>query len=196
MALDTTVGGAAANSYASVVEADAYHQGHLYASLWTGASTSQKEGALMMAARLLDANPQAWTGSAAAETQALGWPRIGMLNRNGFAIPSAGATAVPQALKDAQSEFARQLIVIDRTADNAVIDQGIASLGVGSFNVAFRGPSTAGTKLFSERTMKMLDAFAAMFPDAVKILLVPSWLKADAEDAKIAGLGSFLVKAL
>ena len=35
-------GRADANSYASVADGNAYHDGHLYASAWTGAGDDQK----------------------------------------------------------------------------------------------------------------------------------------------------------
>ena len=49
-----------ANSYASVADADAYHEGHLYASAWTGATTADKEKALVMATRLRTATRWSW----------------------------------------------------------------------------------------------------------------------------------------
>ena len=38
-----------ANSYASVADSDAYHEGHLYATAWTGATTDNKAASLVMA---------------------------------------------------------------------------------------------------------------------------------------------------
>lgn len=166
MALVTTPGDASADSYASVVEADAYHLTHLYASVWTLASETIKEQALQMAARLLDGMPGAWTGAAAASTQALGWPRSGMLSRNGFAIEE---DAIPNNLKYAQSEYARQLIAGDRTADNSVIAQGITGLTASSVSLQFKD------------TLDQLNAQYAMVPDAVHALLVDSWLETEAE---------------
>jgi len=46
---ETGTGLSNANSYADAAEGDAYHEGHLYASSWTGASTGTKEAALVMA---------------------------------------------------------------------------------------------------------------------------------------------------
>ena len=42
-----------ANAYADVAESDAYHEGHLYATDWTGASGATKAAALVMATRLV-----------------------------------------------------------------------------------------------------------------------------------------------
>ena len=45
-----------ANTYALVADADAFHEGHLYATAWTGASIANKEKALVLATRLIDAS--------------------------------------------------------------------------------------------------------------------------------------------
>ena len=42
-----------ANSYASAADGDTYHAGHYYGSAWTGATTGNKEIALVMATRLI-----------------------------------------------------------------------------------------------------------------------------------------------
>ena len=47
-----------ANSYASAADGDTYHAGHYYASVWTSATTGNKEIALVMATRLIDASYQ------------------------------------------------------------------------------------------------------------------------------------------
>ena len=64
-----------ANSYASAADGDAYHDGHLYATAWTGATTGNKERALVFATRLIDSLFQFGGGRAKTE-QALQWPRV------------------------------------------------------------------------------------------------------------------------
>ena len=59
-----------ANSYASVADGDAYHDGHLYATAWTAATTANKEKALVFATRLIDAEFR-FKGTKANSTQAL-----------------------------------------------------------------------------------------------------------------------------
>lgn len=181
-----TPAAADANSYGSVEEGDAYHEAHLYGDDWTDASETEKAAALVMATRLLDAMPRAWTGSASTETQALGWPREGMLSRNGYALASG---EIPVDLKNAEFEFARQLLTADRTADNAITIQGIASVKAGSVAVTFKDSSAEGV---DERlAMRRRDSLEAMVPDAVIVLLVPSWLvDVREEDAEYDGLVS------
>lgn len=93
LTLDATVGGAAANSYTDVTAADAYFLGRAFASAWTGASTSAKEQALVMATSVLER--EQWAGAkgstpANAITQALAWPRRW--------APTLEADAAPQAI--------------------------------------------------------------------------------------------------
>jgi hypothetical protein len=63
-----------ANSYAAAADGDAYFDGHLYATAWTGASTGNKEKALVMATRLIDSQYQ-FNGFRSNTDQALQWPR-------------------------------------------------------------------------------------------------------------------------
>lgn len=181
MALVTTPGDASADSYADLAEANTYNANRLHAAAWIAATDPTKEAGLRWAAILLDGNPRSWSGAQAASTQALRWPRTGMATRDGFAIPSTGATSIPKSLKDAQSEFARQLIGTDRTTDNAIINQNITELKAGSVGLRFGDLVTENSSLVA-RSIREMNALAAVLPDAVKFLLVPSWLLEDAED--------------
>ncbi len=166
MTLDSTPGGAAANSYASLSEMNAYHATHLYSDAWDAASDPEKEAGGIMATRLLDGMPRAWTGLASTATQVLGFPRKGMLTRNGFAIP---IIKIPTPLKNAEAELARQLIEENLLETDSVTAKGITSLKAGPVALTFK------------KTRDIQDALLAMIPDAVISLLVPSWL-IDIED--------------
>ena len=166
MPLVTTPGAADADSYASVAEMDAYHVDHLYASAWTALTSGEKVAAGIMSTRLLDAMPRAWTGGAVNSTQALGWPRTGMLTRNGFAV---AITAIPAPLKNAEAELARQLAEENLLETDTVVAKGVTSLKAGPVALTFKD------------TMDREDALLAMIPDAVITLLVPSWLISLAE---------------
>lgn len=169
-----TVGGATSNSYETHSEANTYFGERLPLSPpWV---TSGQEAALIMATRVLDsmATPhrnltydrscdcqfyvtsRQWTGTPASATQRLAWPRVGMFDRNGNAIPS---NVIPRELKEAQSELAGQLLVSDTTLDNPILVQGITSVRAGSVSVSFK------------------EAIARhVLPDAVLNLMPPSWL--------------------
>lgn len=132
-ALDSTVGGAAANSYCSLADADTYHGQHLYASVWTAASDAQQTIALQMATRGLD-TMIAWFGGVVSESQALLWPRYDVEGRNGLLIPS---DEIPTEVKSATAEYARQLLASNVTADSAVEVNGVTSLTVGPIALTF-----------------------------------------------------------
>ncbi len=134
-----------ANSYADVAEGDAYHEGHLYASDWTGASSGNKAVALVMATRLIDAHYQ-FRGFKAHDTQALQWPRE--FARDEDALRSHGlsvlvmrdeyfaSNVIPKLLRDAVIETARELIKANRADDPD--GEGMASLALtGSLRITF-----------------------------------------------------------
>ena len=181
MALDTTPGGASADSYATVAEADTYATDKRVPAVtwWTTATTAQKEAALRGSALLLDAMFD-WTGAAAVPSvQARAWPRSGMLTRNLFAIPTSGATSIPTDLKNAQIEFALQLGISDRIGDNDALRQGITSVRAGSVAVTFSDVMQQTTREAADvalrKLMGDLQWAARAVPDAVRYLLVESW---------------------
>jgi hypothetical protein len=137
--IDSTPGSPTANSYASLSEADAYHTAHLYGSVWDAAATDTKNRALVSATRLLDEHIE-WDGQVFVQMQALLWPRAGMYYENNWYIPG---DVVPQKLKDAVAEFARLLIVADRTAENDIEAQGITHIGAGPVDLTFNGRTKA-----------------------------------------------------
>lgn len=126
-----------ANTYALTADGDAYHEAHLYASTWTGATTPNKEKALVMATRLIDAYFQ-FNGFKRLSTQALQWPRRecrdpdieagvipGLFLSRG---PFLDETKVPPVVVNATAEVARELLKADRTDDPE--GEGIAQLNV------------------------------------------------------------------
>jgi hypothetical protein len=119
-------GKADANSYANAADGDAYHDGHLYASAWTAATNANKEKALVMATRLIDAEFQ-FDGAKKKETQALQWPRTECHDpdADGWAGGTVADTVVPKPVSDATCELARELIIVDRTA--APLGEGISA---------------------------------------------------------------------
>ncbi|HVM51418.1 MAG TPA: DnaT-like ssDNA-binding protein [Candidatus Acidoferrum sp.] len=114
-----------ANSYADVTDGDGYHDGHLYATAWTGATADRKAAALVMATRLIDSQFQ-FNGGRTSAAQALQWPRTecpdpdkGLLAVS-VLLPILSDfvdyNAVPSAVVQATCEMARELLVVDRTA--------------------------------------------------------------------------------
>ena len=108
-------GRADANCYALVADCDAYHEGHLYATAWSGAPEVLRETALVMATRLIDAQFQ-FNGFKRRAEQALQWPRreCPAPDVERELMPE---DAVPAIVMAASCELARELLKQDRTDD-------------------------------------------------------------------------------
>ncbi len=176
MAIDTTVGGANANSWASVAEFRAFVEVRLPASATVSAATDALvESALQAACRNINQNFD-WTGSAVDAVQALTWPRSGMLTRNGFAIAT---TVNPKELKDAQCEMAFQIIAgIDLVGDNAAAQQNVLGVKAGSVSVQFQQTNTSTNEAVDLSLRRLTSEWAYLsnaVPGEVRRLLVPSW---------------------
>lgn len=122
-----------ANSYATVAEADAYHQSRLHTSTWDAAYSTDKEAALIWASRLLDEHTN-WCGTPATSTQALCWPRSSTYSKIGVLLSS---TAIPADVKNATSELARRLLASDRPQSS---EEGtVTSKSVGPLSISYAG---------------------------------------------------------
>lgn len=132
-------GKADANSYASAADGDAYHDGHLYASAWTAASAGNKDAALVMATRLIDAEYQ-FNGVRTTDAQALAWPRYrcpdpdrdSRLLLGGNWMPE---NQVPKNVLAATCEMARELLIADRTV--APAGEGFKYQNVGGIQTGY-----------------------------------------------------------
>jgi len=147
---ETGAGLANANSYAAVTDGDAYHEGHLYATAWTGVTAAQKAAALVMATRIIDATFQ-FNGFKTNASQALQWPRrlcpdmdsdgasgVGLVFSRGTFLPE---TTIPAAVLQATCELARELLVVDRTA--AAPGEGLGLLRLeGALQLKFDAKNT------------------------------------------------------
>ena len=180
MPINATPGAADANSYVTLAEAEAYFADRLFTETWDALTDPDKEAVLIWATRTAEARvsnawtkeelPEdgtiriltsikgddecfiVWTGSPATNTQALAWPRTGMLSRNGFAIPD---NEIPQRLKDWQCEIALSLSAGDRTLENAATAQGLVGLKAGPVDLKW-STTAPNPKLITGATMQVL----------------------------------------
>jgi hypothetical protein len=104
MALDSTVGGASANSYVSRADAVTYFGDRLDITEWTDASNDNKDAALVMATLRLD--QEEWVGTRSSITQNIAWPRIGVYV-DGIYQDSA---AIPRQIEEATYELALAIL--------------------------------------------------------------------------------------
>jgi hypothetical protein len=166
MDLNATPGSANANSYVTMDEADDYFSARPFATSWTGQTDDLvKEGALIMATRLIDSRA-CFNGTSSSSTQALRWPMTGMLSRNGFPIDSA---VIPQPLKDATLEMALALLDSDVSLPNPAFVAGLRSISAGPVSLSFRDDYTLEEQAIGMNRFKTL-------PENVRLMLVPSWL--------------------
>ena len=152
--LIATPGAVNANSYATVAEADTYHETHLYMSVWENADTDQKTIALIWATRLLDEQND-WIGEKASAAQALRWPRSYAEDADGYPIDAA---TIPNGIKNATAELARHLLVKDRLQEMDENVAGLKSVEAGSVAVEFS--SMDRIDLFPPSVDQMLKHFS------------------------------------
>src|SRR5215510_57417 len=117
----TIIGAANANSYVDVGAADTFFDDRLYAAAWTGAVTSDKTRALLMAANRLQV--ENWLGNRVTTIQRMAWPRLGVAKVDPVGVGYGGGWGygygwgypfaeyyrvdeIPQQVKDAQCELA------------------------------------------------------------------------------------------
>lgn len=140
-------GGTASNSYCTDAEALAYHQTRHLNSVWEETDKTEREKVLMWATRLMD--QLNWRGRRSVQTQALRWPRVGCVDREGFPVTY---TDVPKIIKEACAEWAFYLLTEDRTLDEG----GLVELG------GKVGPIT-NAPMYARKVM----------PDGVRDMLAP-----------------------
>lgn len=158
-----------ANSYATAADGDAYHDGHLYASAWTGASGGDKEKALVMATRLIDAECE-FLGFHKSNTQSLQWPRVQVPDREASGVfwapglviglgPAAplylSSDVVPPCVVQGTCELAREFLVTDRTGPP--LGEGLKSASVKTTAATKTGGTTGTASSSSDASAYVYD---------------------------------------
>nr|WP_295383548.1 DnaT-like ssDNA-binding protein [Pseudoxanthomonas sp.] len=141
MALDTTIGGAASDSYASLAEAATYHASRGNTT-WDATDSEIQEQKLRAATAHLDSRYE-WRGYRVAGTQALDWPRSGVVV-DGYTLDSA---SLPVALKRACMELAFKALTVDLFADSDA--QYVESVTVGPISRKLSAPRNGGQRRFA-----------------------------------------------
>lgn len=127
---DSTSGGTTSNSYLSVTEANDYFGGRFGADEWNNFSDTQKKQLLVTATKKLES--AVFGGSRATKTQALAWPRINIVDQDGYSLNGV----LPTKLKEATCEMAYWIWSEgDRILSDTEILQ-VDSYNVGPINVA------------------------------------------------------------
>jgi len=156
--LIATVGGASSNSYSTVAEAETYHDTRLHNDAWNTGSSADKTIALIWSTRLLDEWVD-WNGSKVElmENQALRWPRYSVTDRDGEDFDS---NIIPQFLKDATAELAKDLLAEDVTADADTKGFSEMKIDVLSFKID-KGDRDA-TTVISDTVKTMVEPYGVI----------------------------------
>ena len=149
MAIDTTVAGAASDSYATVAEADSYLalQRGRNISKWTALTTTQKEDTLKLAAVAVD--QLRFFDDPSTTTQALEFPRVADYKTVG------GVTTyfIQPGVKYGQIETALHMV----TSNSSDTAENVTSFSIGSYSESRNG--TIG--LIPDAAMKWLTPFVS-----------------------------------
>lgn len=156
MTLDATPGGVDANTYLTMAEANEYFKNRLHSSLWD--SLEDKDPGLQTATRLLDR----WVyypGEKASESQALDWPRDGVVDEDGYYVSD---DIIPKQIKEATCELLYFMIEDDPTAPNDM--DGIKSLKVGSLQIVAEDHFNSDSSVIPEAVWKALGDMGGKSP--------------------------------
>lgn len=164
LTLVDTAGAANANTYASLAYAEAYMETRLHKSAWSAAISADKNIALVMATRGLD-DLMDWKGTAASVTQALLWPRFGVLDRKNDFYDS---DEIPASLKKATAEYAYFLLSTDWTKDDEA--KGIRKIKADVIEVVF--DKTDRKKRVPESVLNMVRHLGIYIPSSSMQTLV------------------------
>lgn len=141
LVLDPTVGGANANTWATLAEAEAYLEGRLNLGSWATAEDETKNAALVQAARRL--SRERYHGLPVTSTQALAFPREGLEDERGELIAE---DVIPRGVKEAQIEEALALVRSPARQDPSAL-AGFASIGVGPIALATKQAAPSANAL-------------------------------------------------
>lgn len=151
MALDATIGGAAANSYITLAYANQFFEKLLLPNAWDSATPDDQERALMTATQWLEEYD--WVGRTATLTQALKWPRFGLTDvlsgSDELILGLYDETEMPVPLLNATCELAFYLLSLGAAGGAAALTTGlgpVSSLKIGnSVEVKYQQQSATGS---------------------------------------------------
>jgi len=133
MPIDATVKGSASNSFATQVEADAYFlEERLFDDEWVASTMAVKEAALRWSTRVLSEAVD-WYGSPTTTTQALPWPRAGIVDV--YNKQYVSEHVIPGFIKRIQFDLALELIKRNRTQEPGLIGNAIGAASLGDLSV-------------------------------------------------------------
>ncbi len=162
-----TIGAVNYDVYATNTEADDYLAADIKrAVIWDALTEGVQDQCIGSATRYLDSF--SWDGEPVdgdiPDTQPNQWPRTGLVDRNGTAVPSVG---IPQELEDATIIFAYELSQSPTLADSSDTSDNVKRVKAGSVEIEkFR--SESGTGFSFEPIFDLVGLWlAGNFSDAI-----------------------------
>ena len=140
-----------ANSYVSIATIDAWVLTNPHDTSWESLTEAQKNGYAVMACRVLNEQMD-WDGRQINSDQALDLPRSGLTDKNGNYIDN---DEIPVEVQNAQSEFARLLVITDSTGDSDLA--GLSELSIGPIKMKADNSSTPS--VLPDAVWQMVRAF-------------------------------------
>lgn len=164
MALDATVGGITANSYITLIQANAYFADRAFATSWD--TFTEKEDMLVTASQMLDWYLK-WKGTKATSEQSMQWPRVEALRPDGTEILD---TVIPPELLTAVCELALSSLDGDRTIDSPLA--GLEQVKVSSLMVKANKGDAESTKkeTIPEKIRKILSDITTRSGGTVRLI--------------------------
>lgn len=148
--------------YASPEEADSCAAGREDAAFWNTLSREEKISALSRAGELLD-SCMIWNGRPAVPGQELRWPRKGVVDADGEAVPE---TTIPDAVKHAVCEQAFHLADPELQKLRRFRRTGIKSAAMGGLSLSIGSEST--DRKISPDALDWVRAFGRLRSDCAE----------------------------
>ena len=161
--LIATEGAANANSYLTLAEADSYLEAHLDASFWAALDDEAKKAALISATRELDLIEYA--GRKATQAQSLQWPRISVVDRDGYTI-----TGVPKLLKDATCEQVMHELTEDENIASDFDLENLDSVEVGPLKYKMKAGLKTGIPSDVKERLEAIGPGVVMTGQTAKVI--------------------------
>lgn len=160
MDLITTPSAPDANSYLSVDDANTIlTESQLYSTTWDAATDDDKVRVLLWATRLIDTYFDFDGSITVYPTQALAWPRYGVVDREGRVIDQ---TSIPLRVEQATAEFARFLLARDRTQEPSIWATGLSQIQVGPIDLRVDQRRTETVNFIPDSVVALLSDFGSI----------------------------------
>ena len=142
MALDSTIGGTAANSYVSQAAAASYFAGRLGTTAWDTASSTDRDASLIMATARLEA--ENYAGMRVYINQRLQWPRFATYDRDGIMY---SISEIPLVVQQATFEYALALLQEPTLLGDSGLE-AFTNIKLGTLDITPRAMSAAQLPAF------------------------------------------------